>query len=116
MGKPLSVDEYDLLNFFAIGPKTVDLDIPWIYNCNEYLVEDGAVHMSFTIYPSSKCVSLLMNVGGALVFELSAQGVEDLKYHRDKAGESLEVIVAPQHSIWVTIKPNIAIRQFSSSF
>ena len=116
MGKPLSVDEYDLLNFFATGPKPVAPDICWNYNCNEYVVENGAMQVSFTIEPSSKYVSLLMHVAGALVFEFSAQGVEDLKYHRDKAGESLEVVTAPQNSIWLTIKPTIAIRQFSSSF
>ncbi len=53
MGRPLSIDEYDLMNFFATGPNLGDPDFSWNYNCNEFPVEDGAMQVSFTIVSCS---------------------------------------------------------------
>ena len=49
--------------------------------------------------PHFKGVRILLTIGGTQVYEFSAMGGDDLRYHRDKGGEALELIVTPRISI-----------------
>ncbi len=109
MEKNLSVDEYDLLNFFGMNPTQLDPDLPWMYNDSAYEAADAHVHVSFAIAPSYKDVRLLLKTGEVLVYELNAMGVEDVRYHNDKGRESIEVIVSERDSIWLRTKPQVSI-------
>lgn len=105
----MSVDEFDLLNFFATLPEQLDPDVPWTYNDSVYEVADGHVQISFGIAPSVKDVRVILKSNGVLLYELNAVGIEDVKYHDDKGRESLEIIVSSRDSVWLRIKPQISI-------
>jgi hypothetical protein len=107
----LSIDEYDLLHFFSAAPTQLDKDVPWQYNDSAYEASDSHVRVSFAIAPAAKDVRILLTIVGACVYEFHALGVEDVRYHQEKARESLEVVVAQWHSVWLSLKPQISIRQ-----
>ena len=112
MRRPLSVDEYALLSFFSAAPTSLDPDdVPWAYNDSVYKAADEIAEVSLAIAPAVKDVRILLTIGGANVFEFSAMGVEDVRCHYDKRRESLEVIISPRNSIWLSIKPRISIHQ-----
>ncbi|MCX6608990.1 MAG: hypothetical protein NTV52_36100 [Acidobacteria bacterium] len=115
MGSPVSIDEYALLNFFSAAPTQFDPDDPWAYNDSSYEAADEVAQVCFAIAPAYKDVRLLLTVGGTQVFEFSAMGVDDVRYHREKGHESLEVIISPRNSIWLSIKPRISIHQSVSA-
>jgi hypothetical protein len=111
MATKLSVDEYQLLDFFAAAPKSVDHDISWLYNNSVYEASGGDVHFSFALIPASKDVRITLEIHGATVYELNATAVEDVRHHAEKGREALEVVLTRQDSIWIYLRPAIAIRQ-----
>ncbi len=111
MKAPLSVDEYDLVGFFGCLPKQEESDVPWQYNDSAYEVADSVLHLSFAIAPAYRDVRLLITVASTIVFELTAMGVEDVRVSSEKGRTSLEVTVTPTHSIWLSLKPQIMLRQ-----
>jgi len=42
VGHDLSVDEFDLLNYFGVVPVQLDRNIPWVYNVSTYEVTTDA--------------------------------------------------------------------------
>ena len=114
MKSSLSIDEYALVQFFSALPTKLDEGAPWEYNDSVYEVSDSQIHVSFAIAPAVKDVRILLTVGGICIDEFDAMGVDDVRYRREKGRESLEVVVAPRHSIWLTVKPQISIRQSAS--
>lgn len=111
MKAALSVDEYDLVGFFGCLPKQQDSDVPWQYNDSTYEVADSVLHLSFAIAPAYRDVRLLITIGSTIVFELNAMGVEDVRVRSEKGRPSLEVMVTPTHSPWLSLKPQIMLRQ-----
>lgn len=109
MAKLLSIDEFDLLSFFEAEPALLESDIPWAYNDSVYEVGDARCTVSFGITPSAKDVTVLLKLDGALVYELHAVGVEDVRCHNDKGRESLEIVISARSSIWLRVKPTISI-------
>ncbi len=63
------------------------------------------------IVPAVKDVRILVTIGGTCVYEFNAMGVADVRYRTEKGRESLEIVVASHHSVWLTVKPQISIRQ-----
>ena len=111
MEKILSANEYDLVSFFGILPTQVDPDLPWVYNDSLYEATDGRVYLSFAIAPSVRDVRVILKTGEVTVYELNAMGILDVRHHGDKGRESLEVLISPQHSVWLRLKSGISIRQ-----
>jgi hypothetical protein len=111
MNIALSIDEYDLLSFFGDGPTTLDEGIPWVYNDSTYVAGDSRARVSFAIAPAARDVRILLTSGGDCVFEFSASSVVDVRLHREKGRESLEVVVADGHSVWLSLQPHVSVRQ-----
>jgi hypothetical protein len=107
----MSIDEFDLLNFFATPPEQLDPDVPWPHNDSLYEAVDGHVQISFAIAPSVKDVRIILKSDGVTLYELNAMGIEDVNYHHDKGRESLEIILSERNSVWLRIKPQISITQ-----
>lgn len=81
--RPLSIQEIDLLDFFEVEPNRPEPDIPWTYDNSVYEVGDS-LRLFFGVTPSSKDVSLELRVGDDILYELSALGIEDVHYHKEK--------------------------------
>ena len=64
MKSPLSIDEYDLVQFFSALPRQLDKGVPWTYNDSVYEDSDSQLHRSFAIAPSVKDVRILVTAGG----------------------------------------------------
>jgi hypothetical protein len=111
MKSSLSIDEYDLVQFFSALPTQLDKGVPWEYTESVYESSDSPLHLSFAIAPAMKDVRILVTIGGTCVYEFNAVGVADLRYRTEKRRESLEVVVASNHSVWLTVKPQISICQ-----
>jgi hypothetical protein len=105
----LSVDEFDLLDFFEVMPTPADRDISWAYNDSAYDVSRNNVHLTFALVPVSRDVAVRLRIGELLVYELNAVGIQDIKYHREKGRKSLEVILAAQDSLWIRLSPEVSI-------
>jgi hypothetical protein len=108
---PLSIDEVDLLSFFEVEPTHLEAGMPWLYNDSIYEISDGQLRLSFGITPLSKDVSIAMKLGEAVVYELRACYVEDVRCRKEKDRESLEIVISRSESIWLNIKPTISIWQ-----
>jgi hypothetical protein len=111
MKSSLSIDEYDLVQFFSALPTQLDEGDPWEYNDSVYEASDSQLHLSFAIAPAVKDVRILVTMGGTCVYEFNAMGVADVRYRTEKGRESLEIVVASSHSVWLTVKPQISMRQ-----
>ena len=109
MKSSLSVDEYDLLAFFEAMPTPLEHDISWLYNDSAYEVMRGHVHLTFALLPVSRDLRIKLKIGGVLVYELNAGYIQDIKHHVEKGLESLEVILAPNDSLWIRLKPEISV-------
>jgi hypothetical protein len=110
MTKSLSIEEVELLSFFEVEPTACEPELPWVYNDSVYEVRDARCQLSFAIAPAAKDVRVLLNLDGVLLYELNAVAIEDVRLHKDKGRESLEIIVSRGDSVWLRTKPNISIR------
>ena len=111
----LSIDEYDLINFFGTAPTQLDHDVPWQYNDSTYEVADSQLSCSCEIAPSFKHVRVILKMGEKSIYALDAMCVADVKINNDKGRESLEVIVSERESILLQIKPQISVHQLVAS-
>jgi hypothetical protein len=107
----LSVDEFALLNFFGAIPVQSEDDVPWIYNDSLYEVTTGQTHVAFAVAPAYHDVRIRLQVSGALLYELNAMGIEDVRVHNDKGREWLEVVVSQRQSIRRGIAPEISLTE-----
>ena len=105
----LSVDEYDLLNFFEVMPTPTDHDIEWAYNDSLYKVNRSNLELSFAITPACRDATIKLKAGGLVLYELNATGVKDVRRHRDKGRDSLEIVLMARESIWIRLRPEISI-------
>ena len=111
MKSPLSVNEDDLLYFFGASPVEFEPGLPWAYNDSVYEIAETQTHLSFAIAPAVRDVRIVITVGGVRILEFNAMGIKDLMYHKEKRLESLEVLIAPGNSLWLSTTPHISIRQ-----
>lgn len=105
----ITIEELDLLGFFAAEPTRLDPDVPWPYNDFLYAAERGGLSLSFALAPAYKDVRIIITLGTATVYELSAMGVDDVKYHKDGLLETLEIVVTPSDRLVLSIWPSIKI-------
>lgn len=110
MKSSLSIDEYDLVQFFSALPRQLDEGVPWAYNDSAYEASDSHLHLSFAIAPAVKDVRILVTIGGTCVYECNLTGVADVRYCTEKGCGFLEIVIASSHSVWLTVKPQISIR------
>ena len=106
----ITIEELDLLGFFSVEPTRLDPDVPWPYNDFAYAVERGGFSLSFAIAPAYRDVRIVLTSGSETTYELTAVGVEDVRYHKDGARETLEIVVTPRERLWLRIWPSISIR------
>jgi hypothetical protein len=111
MRNPLSISEFDLAGFFRCEPKALEPGIPWEYNDSVYEASDALVHLTFAIVPANRDVRIRISIGATKLFELDAMDVEDVVAYVDKGSTSLEIRLLPKQSVWLSLKPQITIRQ-----
>ena len=98
-GPLVSFDEVDLLSFFEVDPRVAGNNMAWDLNNSVYETGDGQRDISFRITPRSKDVSIVLKSGDAVVSELHAAYVNDVRYHKEKGRESLEIVISSEDSI-----------------
>ena len=111
MANSLSVNEYDLLNFFNAAPAQSDEGLPWEYSDSAYEAGDSHLRVCFAIAPAVKDITIRLTIAGAFVSEFSALGVQDVRHRHAKGREQLEVVVTPRDSVWRSLRPQIFIWQ-----
>lgn len=107
----VSVEEVELLSFFAVEPKRADAGVPWPYNDFTYRVSLPDCIVEFGIHPAYKDVSLSLMRDGSELYKFSALSVHDVRYHNDPNREVLEIVVSEQDRIWLRIRPTVLIAQ-----
>ena len=105
----ISVDELDLLTFFECEPKTLDSDMPWVYNDLLYEFTSGEYSLSFAIAPAYIDVRLNIKREQEMFYELNALGMDNVIYHSDNGRETLELVINAQDRLWLRLKPHISI-------
>jgi hypothetical protein len=113
MSGPFTADEYALVGFFGGLPRLREEEVPWQYNDACYAVSDDGHELTFAIAPSYRDVRVRMTAIGTDVclFEFHAAPIQDIRVHRDKVRESLEVVIAPGNSLWLVLAPKISLLQ-----
>ncbi len=107
----VSVDELELLSFFEVEPSRVDPEAPWVYNELTYQLKLGQYAISFTICPSYRDLWLSVTDNDKQVYSFAGRSIEDVRYHKDADGETLEIVVSDRDTIWLRLRPNLAITQ-----
>ena len=105
----ISATALDLLTFFEVEPTLLDPNDPWPYTDAAYSVSQGVFDLSFAVAPAYKDVRIVLKVGGAALYELTALGVVDVKYHEDNGRESLEVVTSESDRLFLRLKPTISL-------
>jgi len=107
----VSVEEVELLSFFAVEPQKADCNVPWPYNDYTYRVSLSDYRVEFGIHPAYKDVSLSVTRDGAELYRISALSVHDVCYHNHPNHEVLEIVVSERDRIWLRIRPTVLITQ-----
>jgi hypothetical protein len=105
----ITANDLDLLTFFEVEPTPRDADVPWPYNDFLYETSRGDHHISFAVAPAYKDVRCILTVGGSIIYELNALGVDDVRYLKDTTGELLEVIVSARETVTLRLRPVVRI-------
>jgi len=105
----ITTAEADVVSFFEIEPKRLDADIPWPYNTFIFEIMRGEISLHFSIAPSYGDLALRLQLGDATIYELSAVGIDDLRYNNDSGRETLEIRLRESESLWLRVKPGITI-------
>ena len=106
-----SVEELDLLAFFEVSPQVADPGVPWPYNDFLYEVQRGDFSVSFAIAPAYPDVRLIVKHAGAVIYEINAVSVSDVRYHNDSGRETVEIVLSEGNKIWLALAPNVSIHQ-----
>ena len=67
--------------------------------------------VSFKIEPAYKDVRLLVKMNDAILFDLTAKLVADVRYHDDANRETLEIVVSDKNRLWLALRPEVRIIQ-----
>ena len=105
----ITVEELELLTFFAVEPTPRDPDAPWPYNDFLYEVDQLSTKLSFAVDPVNRDVRLILRNDSRILYELNAMSVSDVKYHNDKGRETLQIVLTSRDSLWLRITPEITI-------
>jgi len=109
--KSITAQDWELLSFFEIEPELLDPDAPWVYNDALYNVICEQNLVSFAVQPSYRDVRLILIANGKTVYELSAKGIDDVKYRKENGQEILVICLDKGNSIFISLKPSFQIRQ-----
>jgi hypothetical protein len=105
----ISAEEGQLLAFFEVEPTKLDADVAWPYNDFTYRRALGEVTVTFGVAPAYKDFTLTVERGGAAEIELSASSVFDIRYHRDRGAEWLEILLTERDRIELRLKPSFSL-------
>src|SRR5262245_15193068 len=101
----ISIEEWQLLSFFAVEPELLDADLPWCYNDALYQVRRGDLTLSVAIAPAYGDVRLILKYMGDTLYELNARSVRDVRYCRVHLAETLEIEVSEVEILVLRMKP-----------
>jgi len=105
----ITANDLDLLSFFEVEPTPRDADVPWPYNDFLYETSRGDHRISFAVAPAYKDVHCMLAVGGSTMYELTALGVDDVRYLKDTTGELLEIILSARETVTLRLRPFVRI-------
>jgi hypothetical protein len=109
----ITVSELEMLTFFEGQPTLRDQDVPWPYNEFLYKVSREDLSLSFALAPAYRSVNIILTQGEITLYEMSATGVEDVRYHSDKGREVIEVAICEKDKLWLRVKPSISLSHVS---
>ena len=107
----ITATELELLTFFEVQPVLLDPAHPWPYNDAEYRVSRDDETLLFRLSPAYRDTHIVLQRAGQTVYELEAEGLHDVRYHVDGERESLELVIAGESRLFLTLKPQVSIRQ-----
>lgn len=105
----ISAEEWQLLAFFEVEPTKLDADVSWPYNDFTYRRTVGDTTVTFSVAPACRDFTLTVERGGAKEIELSALAVFDIRYHDDRGGEWLEILLTERDRVELRIKPSFRL-------
>jgi hypothetical protein len=105
----VAAEPLELLSFFAVEPTPADPEAPWPYNDWVYETSVGDWAVSFAVAPAYRDVRLILKRREEIVYELNAVGISNLRYHSDKSGEWLEIILSERDTLHFRLRPNVSI-------
>lgn len=108
-----SIEEWQLLSFFEVEPKLDDPDLPWHYNSALYETRIGGYFVSFSLSPSYLDFTLKIEHEGDCLYEFTALQADAVLYKKEYGKEYLEIILSGNHSLELTLRPKVRIRQKS---
>lgn len=105
----ISASELDLLTFFEVEPTFLDPNDPWPYTDAVYEVKRGELGLSFAVAPAYQDVRIVLKMDEAIVYELNAMAVLDVRYCDTGGRESLEVLISESDILVLRLKPVISL-------
>ena len=114
---PISVLDFELLEFFGVEPQLADQDSPWTYNSATYHVMVADMATTFTVSPSHGDVSLVVRKGVEEVVHFSARQVDDIRLiaDADADDEALQIDLGRNGQVKVRLRPSFELGQWWSA-
>ncbi|WP_053243886.1 MULTISPECIES: hypothetical protein [unclassified Achromobacter] len=110
----VSIEPLELLTFFEAEPQSEEPEVPWYYGSHTYQTRVGDHHISFGLLPAHGDVSLTIRHQDRDLYHLVALSVRDIRYRRDGAVETLEIILSERDRVFLRLRPDVVITQDAS--
>ncbi len=107
----ISVEDYQLLEFFGVEPQLADRHLPWTYNDATYHVQVADIATTFTVSPSYGDVTLNVHRGAEEMVHFSARRVDDIRIVADANYEALQIDLGKNGQVTVRLRPTFELRQ-----
>jgi hypothetical protein len=107
----VTVEEIELLSFFAVELTRADRDVAWPYNDYTFQLALGDYAIRFGIAPAYKGLSLSIARNGMSIYAFKGTSLKDVRYHKDSEVETLEIMVSDRDTIWFRLRPTLSITQ-----
>lgn len=107
--KPITAEEWELLNFFEVEPELRDPDVVWMFNDAAYSLHQDGIDLSVAIAPSYRDLRIILRCGQRVLFELNAMSVGDVRVRTEKRQSFLEVVVDDDTSVRVEVRPSLKV-------
>ena len=106
----ISAELWELISFFEVEPTFPHPEDPWPYTVAIFTARPDGATVEFEIMPSYGDVAISIRRENEFEYEFSALQLSDVCCSNNGDGETLELQLSPNHSVFLRLRPSISIK------